>query len=395
MKIQHRVNCQRNTVHRDSLAIMSIYDPDGIIDDYIIFYLLSLKTVTNRIVVVVNGKLTNSGRHKLNSITEEIYIRENTGFDFGAYKDVLENYLKCEDVIQYQELILCNDTCFGPLIPFTDIFSKMNIEDLKVWSINYIDDLLLPHFQSYFLVFRDETIEIMLNFLHNEVDSKTTELTQAHGYEHGLSEVLLMNHIKSGFYTFKYQKNYNIDIFKAPDHAIKSLGYPMLKKKAFSQEFYIKENCMEALRLIEEKTEYPLEYIRKNVKRIYHRDIPKKIEKSYLTCLYTFGGNQTKREDVIEFCEKYKKVFVYGNGYMSKLIMARFRRYMNEFGGYIVSDEFYKEDSYKGEKIYPLSCIDREIPIIVALMKESTMQVMEKMYKRENVLFLSTGPSII
>lgn len=393
MKFKYEINSCKSSEYKDSLAIMSVYDPDGIIDDYIIFYLTSLKTVADRIIVVINGKLNVSGEHKLRTVTDEIYIRENIGFDFGAYKDVLEHYLNPEEIKQYQELILCNDTCFGPLVPFEKIFCKMRDKTLEMWSINYIDDLLLPHFQSYFMVFRKNTIGILLDFLHKEVDSKAVELAQAHGYEHGLSEVLLMNHIKSGFFTYKPQQNYNIDIFKSPDYAIKYLSFPMLKKKVFSEDFYIKESCAEALRIINENTEYPLKYIQETVKRVYHREIPEKIENSFSPKIYTFGGNETERKQVIEFCRMHKKIYVYGNGYMSKLFMARFRRYFSEFGGYIVSDEFYKEDFYNEEKVYPLSNIDRNAPVIIALMRKSTMQVMDKMRGRENVLFLSVKPS--
>ena len=145
MKVEYEVNSWKSAGYRDSLAIMSVYDSDGIVDDFIIFYLSSLKTVADRIIVVVNGKLTVSGEHKLRTITDEIYIRENIGFDFGAYKDVLEYYLKPEEIKQYQELILCNDTCFGPLVSFKEIFYKMRDKTLEMWSINYIDDILLPH----------------------------------------------------------------------------------------------------------------------------------------------------------------------------------------------------------------------------------------------------------
>lgn len=380
------------TEHSGSITIMSIYDPCGIVDDYIIFYLSSLKTVTDRIIIAVNGELTSTGKSKLSTVTDEIYIRKNTGFDFGAYKDVVENYLRPEEITQYQELILCNDTCFGPFIPFTDIFSEMNVEDLGVWSINYMDDCLLPHFQSYFLVFRGEGIKIILDFLHEEVDSRTTELAQVHGYEHALSEILLMEGVKSDFYTSKTHVSHNIDIFRAPDYAIKYLGFPMLKKKAFSEDFYKKENCLGALYLIAENTGYPLRYILESVKRIYQKDVKNEMISPYRSDIYTFGGNDTTREEVIEFCRKHRKVYVYGNGYMSVLFMARFRRYMNEFGGYIVSDDYFEKGFYKGEKIYPLSCIERNTPIVVALMKQSTLQVMDKILGWENVLFLSLKP---
>lgn len=132
----------------------SVYDRDGIIDDYLIFFLMSLKIVSDRLVVAVNGLLTEEGEQKLRGVADEIYRRPNMGFDFGAYKDVLENYLKPRELEQYQELILCNDTCYGPFIPFEDIFAQMRERTLEFWSMNYIEDSLLPHFQSYFMVFR-------------------------------------------------------------------------------------------------------------------------------------------------------------------------------------------------------------------------------------------------
>ena len=135
-----RRQIKEEKVNKKTLAIVSVYDSDGIIEDYLIFYLSSLRAVTNRLIVAVNGKLTGEGREKILSIADEIYRHPNTGFDFGAYKDVLENYLKPGDLDQYQELILCNDTCYGPFVPFTQIFTQMEEKDAEFWSINYIED---------------------------------------------------------------------------------------------------------------------------------------------------------------------------------------------------------------------------------------------------------------
>lgn len=375
--------------YKKVLTIVSVYDIDGIVDNYLIYYLSSLKSVSSRIIIVVNGILTDKGKKRLNSITNEIYIRKNQGFDFGAYRDVIQNYLQKDELDKYQELILCNDTCFGPFVPFKNIFLQMEREDLKFWSINYIDDLLLPHFQSYFMVFRKEAIRLVLNFLEKEVDDKVTYMPYAHGYEHALSELILKSDISTDFYTSKMESSYDIDIFGAPDYAIKYLEFPFLKRKVFSESLYHRENCLEALRLIKENFKYPLPYILENVNRIYHKDFGNKIEGPYSTNIYTFQKNYTSREEVIAFCEKYEKIYLYGNGYLSVLFMARFRRYMKEFGGYIVSDEYYKENLYKKEQIYPLSYIEENVPIIVTLMKDSSLEVVDKVRRRKNILFLS------
>lgn len=374
-------------MERKALAIMAVYDPDGIVDDYIVYYLSALKKVADRIIVVANGNLTGEGKGRLEGIADKIWIRENRGFDFGAYKEAIGS---CpEEVSGYQELILCNDTCFGPLVPFEDIFMKMDSGDLDFWSMNYIDDRLLPHFQSYFMVFQKEAITLLADFLDREVDEEAGKVAQAHGYEHALSEVMLASGLKLGYYTSGAHCRHDIDIYGAPDHAIKDLGLPMLKKKAFSEEYDNRENVGEALRLIAEEGSYPVRHILEYAKRAYGKECQWNPGSSVTTALSVFPGNYTRREEVIQFCRKHKKIYVYGNGYMSVLFLERFGRYMDEFGGYIISDEYYTGTARNDEKVHPLSAMAEDMPIIVALMEESTRQVADKLCGRQNVLFLS------
>lgn len=375
-----------------TLAIVSTYDRDGIIDDYLIFYLTSLKRVANRLIVTVNGELTETGEERLTAVADEIYRRPNTGFDFGAYRDVLEHYLKPGELEQYQELVLCNDTCYGPFVPFEDIFARMEAENAEFWSMNYIEDPLLPHFQSYFMVANGRGIRLVRDFLLQEVDSGIRNPIQACGYEHGLSERILSSGIKTDYYTSHVKGYHDLDIFGAPDYAMELLGFPLLKKRAFSDELSVKDNCRRALCMIAEQGIYPVSYILENVKRIYHRDFSEALQKQYITQVSHFEKNYAAREEVIAFCRKHKKVYVYGNGYMAVLFMARFRRYMNEFGGYVVSDEYYEETADQKEQIYKLSQIDRDAPLIVAMTEKVAVQIVNRVRDRANVLFLSADP---
>lgn len=375
-----------------TLAIISTYDRDGIIDDYLIFYLASLKRVANRLIVTVNGKLTETGEERLTAVTDEIYRRPNTGFDFGAYRDVLENYLKPGELEQYQELVLCNDTCYGPFVPFEDIFARMEEGDAEFWSMNYIEDPLLPHFQSYFMVASGRGIRLVRDFLLQEVESDIRNPIQACGYEHGLSERILSSGIKTDYYTSHVKGYHDLDIFGAPDYAMELLGLPLLKKRAFSDELSVKDNCRRALCMIAEQGTYPVSYILENVKRIYHRDFSEALQKQYITEVSNFEKNYAAREEVISFCRKHKKVYVYGNGYMAVLFMARFRRYMNGFGGYVVSDEYYEGTADQKEQIYKLSQIDRDAPLIVAMTAKVAVQIVNRVRDRINVLFLSADP---
>lgn len=56
---------QNEKTDNKTLAVAAVYDRDGIIDDYLIFYLSSLREVADRLIVAVNGKLTGAGREKL------------------------------------------------------------------------------------------------------------------------------------------------------------------------------------------------------------------------------------------------------------------------------------------------------------------------------------------
>lgn len=385
---------QKEKTDNKTLAVAAVYDRDGIIDDYLIFYLSSLREVADRLIVAVNGKLTGAGREKLMVVADEIYCRPNTGFDFGAYKDVLENDLKPGELEQYQQLVLCNDTCYGPFVPFADIFTRMQEGDSEFWSMNYIEDLLFPHFQSYFMVFRGRAVWLLSDFLAREVDSGITNPVLACGYEHGLSECVLSSGIITDYYTSEKKEYHDLDIFEAPDYALQMLGLPMLKRRAFSDELSVRDNCRKVLNMLAEQGKYPMSYILDNISRIYHADFSEALWKSYITEGRYFEKNYIPREDVIAFCRKYGNIYLYGNGYMAALFMARFRRYMSGFGGYVVSDEYFESAGYSGEQVYKLSQIGAEEPLIVAMTGKVALQVINKVRDRVNVLFLSVDPKI-
>ena len=151
---------------KNRLCIFVLYDPDGIADDCVLYLLNAIKCHVNYLVVVCNGKMQDDSIVRLNSICEELIVRENEGFDSGAFKDTLINYLGWEKVTSFDELILMNDSCFGPIYPFDEVFSKM--EDIAdFWGITAQNEIALAepnvfhefernvlpyHIQSYFFV---------------------------------------------------------------------------------------------------------------------------------------------------------------------------------------------------------------------------------------------------
>ena len=117
------------------LGIFVFYDKEVIIYEYVIYLLKSLETVCERLVVISNGKLRKEERAKIGVCTHEILTRENKGYDVGAYKEVIINYLGFDEICKYDELVLMNDTVYGPFIPMKDMFEEMQSRECNFRGI--------------------------------------------------------------------------------------------------------------------------------------------------------------------------------------------------------------------------------------------------------------------
>lgn len=151
-------------------AIYFFYDTEGIVDDYNIYLLHDLQESVQQILVVCNGKLTDDGKAKFESIGCKVLVRENFGFDVWAYKEALTCF-GWDKIVQLDELVLLNFTIFGPFRPFREMFQAMNPRDLDFWGITLHHGAgcdpwgklkygYLPmHLQSHFLVIRNSMLK--------------------------------------------------------------------------------------------------------------------------------------------------------------------------------------------------------------------------------------------
>ena len=180
-------------------AIFVHYDRDGLVDDYVLFYLSSIRKVCNLIVFVSTAALSEAELEKTRSLADAVIIRENVGHDFFSYKTGLEE-LKKRGLENYPEIILCNDSVYGPLYPIEEMFATMENSDADFWGVTDSREIT-HHIQSYFMVFRKSVFlsEAFLNFWATMVPvSDRFEVVRR--YETGLSRLLEMNTYKSAVY---------------------------------------------------------------------------------------------------------------------------------------------------------------------------------------------------
>ena len=115
------------------IAIYVIYDKDGLLDGFRKYYLQELRRVTDQIVVVVSGQLTAESRDELETLADEVFVRENKGLLGGAWVDGIK-HIGWKKLYQYDELLMLNDSFFGPFYPLKDMFDAMEKSDADFYG---------------------------------------------------------------------------------------------------------------------------------------------------------------------------------------------------------------------------------------------------------------------
>ena len=91
------------------LGIYVIYDEQNILCDADLYLAGELRSTVSRLIVCINR----SGvvdTQRLRKYTEEILLRDNTGFDAGAVKEVICNYLRDGELQEYDEVVISNNS---------------------------------------------------------------------------------------------------------------------------------------------------------------------------------------------------------------------------------------------------------------------------------------------
>ena len=321
-------------------AVYIFYDKDGIVDSYVTVMLQNLFSVCNKVVVVCNGVLNDEGKKALNEVTNDIIIRENVGFDAWAYRAGME-YIGWEELAEYNELILMNDTVFGPLYPFNEVFDEMAGRELDFWGITKHgeynnpdgltkDGIFPEHIQSYFLVFRNKMIKSpeFKNYWDNLRKFRTWNETVSF-FESQLTKTFAALRYKWDVYVnsdkeFSEFNNTSL-ILQMIYELVSEYKCPVIKRKSFTLEygnfltFNIGDSTRKAFDFIKENTSYDTDLIWDHILRIGDlRNI-----KDNLHLNFTLPDNRISEDDInignekvalfahityedqIEFCLKY------------------------------------------------------------------------------------------
>lgn len=135
------------------VAIFAFFNANGVIYPYVLHYLRNLRAVCDKIVFVADNDMQQSEIAKLNGKVDAVLFGRHHEYDFGSYKKGIA-YAKANGLLTHaDELLLCNDSCYGPITSFEKLFADMRGSEADFWGLTS-NTQYGYHLQSYFILFK-------------------------------------------------------------------------------------------------------------------------------------------------------------------------------------------------------------------------------------------------
>ncbi|KFI25135.1 rhamnan synthesis F family protein [Paenirhodobacter enshiensis] len=225
---------------RRRVAVFASYSGNGLLPPQVIPYLQGLKPLVSDIVVVCDNDLLPEEIQKLSGLAAHVITGRHGEYDFGSYKRGVAWLRETGRLDSADALVLCNDSCFGPVGSFEPMFATMEAKGLDFWGatdshqINY-------HLQSYFVVltrkaFSSQVFRDFISGIEKEANVQQVILN----YELGLTRCLKDAGFTSGAMLENQLEGvhpkdptyWNMTMF--PLYAMES-GVPLVKVKALRE----------------------------------------------------------------------------------------------------------------------------------------------------------------
>jgi len=127
------------------------FDRLGVVRTQLLDYMRGFKENGRTVVFISNaGKLRPSAMTALQELCAVVIVRRNIGYDFGAWRDAID-FLELPRA-GTEEIILANDSVFGPLVPLGDTLRRLNYAQADIWGLTESWQRRY-HLQSFFLAF--------------------------------------------------------------------------------------------------------------------------------------------------------------------------------------------------------------------------------------------------
>ena len=250
------------------IAVFAHYDKNNMIEDYVIYLLKEVAKVVDYVLFVSDTDLPEKELYKINNDVIIVCAKHHGEYDFGSYKRGYLYAYENDLLDDCEQLILINDSCYGPLYPLNEMFEVMNSKKLDVWGIttgfntHFGSD---THIQSYFVamiptVFQNDTFKKFITSIKKEED----KMNIVYKYEIGLTKCFDSIGAKRDVYS-KYSKNNWASYILSYEYLVQKERIPFIKRcLALSKtDCYVNLNYF--YNLISKISNYNVNYIKQDV----------------------------------------------------------------------------------------------------------------------------------
>ena len=238
-------------------VLFASYSSRGTVEDYVAYYLKELSKCSDYIIYIADNDFESSVKFdKISPFVDCIIYGRHGRFDFGSWEIGIQ-YLKENNLFNnINQLVLANDSCYGPVFSLSDVFNRMAKVPYDFWGLVDSRDVRY-HIQSFFIVFNKNVVSSKLfsDFFEDLPLKMTWDMAVNYG------ELRLTKHLSSEFNCGAYLHDMcvNSNAIKAgnmnstswPVYSLKR-GMPLVKVKALSEQFgpALNEGIADALGLI-------------------------------------------------------------------------------------------------------------------------------------------------
>jgi lipopolysaccharide biosynthesis protein len=133
-----------------TLVLFAHFDPEGVIDPHVVYYLKALHGLGAAIIFVSGSPtLTPESVAPIRSLCAGIYTRRTLSHDFGSWH--LAWWILRQrgwSLDEFDRFVVANDSVFGPLFPIEEMWGSFHEADMYGAIEN---SQMVPHLQSFLL----------------------------------------------------------------------------------------------------------------------------------------------------------------------------------------------------------------------------------------------------
>ncbi|BBX96082.1 hypothetical protein AWC15_07575 [Mycobacterium lacus] len=272
---------------RRTLVLFAHFDPQGVVDPYVVYYLQALHGLGATIVFVSGSpSLTPESVAPIRELCAGIYTRRTLSLDFGSWHlawCILRR--RGWSLDQFDRLVIANDSVYGPLFPIEEMWGSFHDADMYGAIESTVQH---PHLQSFFLAWDlNSRTRSFLNDVWEGFQYTIDKLLLIRRYEVGLSTgartaglslkpFLSAAAIKATYplspaheraTVLSNRRSVNNAIFFW-DGLIEHLRFPFLKTSLPRHNTPWQDSIPRLREFIEQHTAYPYELIQSNVDRL-------------------------------------------------------------------------------------------------------------------------------